>query len=135
MRAPLAAIAMLAAFGATGDRLAAQAGSKPDDVAIFLQALQRAVQENDLTAHEALLAESAFPERIETFVGTELKPGMTRVVLHERDRRPLIGVPLDDGYRLVVDAFEQSGVRARIATWAIEIIKGDGPNGPAWQID
>ena len=88
-----------------------------DGVRLLLFRLERAVQQGDPAAYGALLTDSADRGRAAGFVDSEMIPGMTRVVIQERDRGPLAGTVPGNGYKLVVDAFEEYGDRARISTW------------------
>jgi hypothetical protein len=48
---------------------------------------------------------------------------MTRVVIQERDRSQLAGRLPGDGYRLVVDVFQEYGSRGRVSTWWLDLTR------------
>ena len=81
------------------------------------------MQQSDVTAYDALLDESADSDRAARFIDTELMPGMTRAVIQERDRTPLQGRLPGEGFRTVVDVFEEYGDRARISTWWLDLMR------------
>ncbi|MDO8794131.1 MAG: M1 family aminopeptidase, partial [Vicinamibacterales bacterium] len=92
-----------------------------DGIRLFLLGLERVVQQSDVAAYNALLAESADRGRSAGFIDAELIPGMTRAVIQERDRSPLAGTVPGDGYSIVVDTFEEYGDRARVSTWWLDL--------------
>jgi hypothetical protein len=94
-----------------------------DGIRLFLVRLQRVVQQSDAAVYNALLDESADGGRAARFIDTELMPGMTRAVIQERDRVPLEGRLPGDGFRTVVDVFQEYGDRARISTWWLDLTR------------
>src|SRR5262245_16517556 len=52
--------------------------------------------------------------------------GVTRAVVKERDRSPLMGTLPGEGYRLVTEVFIETGPRGRIATWRLDIRRPRG---------
>jgi len=108
-----------------------------DGIRLFLFRLERAVQQSDAAAYGALLTDSADRGRAAGFFDTELVPGMTRVVIQERDRGPLAGTVPGNGYKLVVDAFEEYGDRARVSTWWLDLKRDRDASGTdtTWRID
>ena len=107
--------------------LSATAATAPQDddqgVRAVLQRLEDIVLTGDSSGYRALLAGTADPGQADEFVETELRPGATRTVIRERGRDHLTGTPQGAGYRLVVDAFVESGDRARVATWRLDLKK------------
>jgi hypothetical protein len=132
MRLHIAAVtAALAVFGggsAAAPRLSAQEAGG-DGVRLFLNRLERIVQQSDASAYTALLAESADRNRAAGFVDDEMIPGISRAVIQERDRGPLAGTLSGDGYRMVVDVFEEYGSRARVATWWLDLTRDRAATG------
>ena len=118
----------------------ATAGVSPQDatadgIRVFLLRLERVMRQSDVAAYESLLTESADRGRAAGFVDAEMIPGVTRVVIQERDRSPLAGTVPGNGYTLVVDAFEEYGDRARISTWWLDLMRDrDAPTGTEWLI-
>ena len=100
--------------------------AQTDGVASLLRSLEHAVQSGDARVHRALLSETADAGAAAAFAAAEFPRGLTRVVLQERDRQPLTGTSPGSGHRLVVEAFEQSGDRARVATWQIDVKRAGG---------
>jgi len=121
MRPAVVALALSMAV-ATGDsaRVSTQSVSN-DGVSALLLRVEQVVLRGDSSAYYALLAETADRDRAAAFVDLELVPRMTRVVIQERDRDALDGTLPGDGYRVVVDVFQEFGARARISTWLLEI--------------
>jgi hypothetical protein len=97
----------------------------PDDLAIraLLQRIEGAALRGDSAAYAALLTATANRAAADDFTGLEFIPDSTRVVVQERDRVRLNGVPAGEGYALTVDAFMEYGDRARVATWQVNIRK------------
>src|SRR5205814_9481556 len=123
-------------------RLAAGSGSSVstqetpgDGIRAFLLRLERVFQLGDGAAYHALLTESADPGRADGFIDAEMFPGMTHVVIQERDRGPLAGTVPGNGYSLVVDAFEEYGDRARVSTWWLDLMRDrDAATDAEWLI-
>jgi hypothetical protein len=106
----------------------AQAALQANDdarVRTLLQRLEQAIRTGDPATYLNLLAPSADRRRAENFLGVEIRPGVTRAVVIERDRQQLPGTLPGNGYRLMVDAFIEQGNRARIGTWQIDVKKID----------
>ena len=101
------------------------------EIRAVLQRLEDVVLKDDSAGYRALLAPTMDLEQADEFVGTELRPGATRTVIRERGRDHLTGSVRGAGYRLVVDAFVESGDRARVATWRLDL-KKSGEN--EWRI-
>lgn len=122
-RAAAALVAALTIGVGTGEGVRAQA----DRIALLLRRLEQVAQTGDSAGHSALLAASMNRDRAAAFGRSEFPPGLTRVVIRERDRQPLAGTQPGRGYRLLVEAFEQSGDRARVATWLLDVIPAESP--------
>ena len=109
--------------------LSATAAAAPQDddqgIRAVLQRLEEIILKGDSSGYRALLAGTMDPEQTDEFTETELRPGATRTVIKERGRDQLVGTPRGAGYRLVVDAFVESGDRARVATWRLDLKKTD----------
>ena len=105
----------------------------PDDLGVraLLQQIEEAAQQGNPAAYTALLGAGANPSQAADFAAVEFVPGSTRVVIQERDRQRLNGVPPGEGFALTVDAFMEYGDRARIATWRIDIRKSSATD---WRI-
>jgi hypothetical protein len=97
--------------------------SDDDLIRALLNQLEMVVLHGDASAYDALLAGTNDPERVRIFVALELRDDVTRVVMQERDRQHLQGSLPGNGYRLIVDAFIESGNRGRISTLQLDIRK------------
>jgi hypothetical protein len=104
-----------------------------DDVTItgFLQKLEAIVKEADGNAYIELEGPLGSRDEALSFARAEFVPGATRVVIQERDRQELTlaGIP-GSGYGLTVDAFIETGNRARVATWQLFIRR----SGDSWAV-
>jgi hypothetical protein len=111
--------------------------SADEGIPPFLLRLERVVRQGNGAAYDALLTESADRGRSAQFIDAELLPGVTRVVIQERERAALPGTIPGGGYTLVVDAFEERGDRARVATWWLNLKRNrDTPDTDTeWLID
>jgi hypothetical protein len=109
------------------------AGQLDDDVTItaFLQKLEPIIQAADVEAFAALEGPLGNREDALAFAQAEFSPGVTRVVVQERERTEvtLNGIP-GGAYGLTVDAFVESGNRARVATWQLFVRR----SGDSWNI-
>ena len=133
----LLVLVLVLAAAMTG-RSVARAGAPPqnpqdaDGVRLLLQRIERVAQSAP-EQYLDLLAASADQAAARDFMKTELAPGATRVAVRERDREPLRGTLPGAGYRLSVDVFSEFGMRARNATWRLEVkLVGDAHDG--WRI-
>jgi hypothetical protein len=117
---------IVAAFVAAITCLAAaplDAQPAPDDLGVrtLLQQIEDAAQRGDSAAYAALLVPGANPTDAADFTAMEFIPDATRVVVQERERQRVNGVPAGEGYALTLDAFMEYGDRARVATWQVEV--------------
>jgi len=94
-----------------------------EPIRALLSALEQALRSGDGAAYLALIADSADRRRAEDFAAAELRPGATRIVLKERSRTAIPVPGAGIGYRVMLDAFVESGNRARAARWRIELVK------------
>src|SRR2546430_75513 len=106
--------------------------AEKDDIRELIQQIEQIVQSGDTARYFALLADSADRERARSFAEFELQPGATRAVIQERDRAPLQGALPGNGHQLIVDVFTETGNRARVATWRLDLkrARADAP----WRI-
>ena len=109
-----------------------------DDTSIltFLRAVEASVSATSRQGWLDLLSTTLNRDEALEFFDTSVPEGVTRVVVKERDRAPLVDTPPGEGYQLIVEVFIESGPRGRIATWNVGIRK---PNRDAeeqpWRID
>jgi len=98
----------------------------PDGIGLLLQKIEQAIRSGDAAGYEELLVAGGSVAAAK-FTASMMRPGITRVVVRERDRAPLGGVGASRGYRLAVDVFCEYGRRARLSTWSVDVIR----KGPA----
>jgi hypothetical protein len=92
----------------------------------FLQAIETTISTMDRNRWAELLSPSADREEAMQFFDAMVPQGITRVVVKERDRSPLPGSLPGEGYRLVIEVFQEMGRRGRIATWRLDIRRPRG---------
>ena len=112
----------------------AQAPSAGDPVTVLLLRLETAVRTGDREAHAALYASTVPAGQVEGFASRLFTAGAVRTVVQERDRAPLEGAPIGDGYRLVVELFAETAGRARIATVSLDVRRPPGGVPDSWRI-
>jgi hypothetical protein len=102
----------------------------------FLLAVETAISTMDRNKWVELLSPAANREQALEFFEAMVPQGITRVVVKERDRSALAGSLPGEGYRLVIEVFQETGPRARIATWRLDIRRPRGEDiGPQpWRI-
>jgi hypothetical protein len=129
MRHLALALVLLAAFVSPA---LAQAGDEPDPVAPLLARIEQALGSRSVEGYLELLASSADRKSAAEFAESIGSSGISRVAVRERDRMPLKGVLPGDGYSLLVEVFLESGLRARIATWRLDVRRR--ASSPDWGI-
>jgi hypothetical protein len=102
----------------------------------FMQAVETAISTMDRGRWTELLSPSADREQSLEFFDAMVPQGITRVVVKERDRSSLQGALPGEGYRLVLEVFQETGNRGRIATWRLDIRRprGDDIGRQPWRI-
>lgn len=102
----------------------------------FREAVETAVSTMDRNRWLALLSPLANRDQSLEFFDAMVPQGITRVVVKERDRAPLQGTLPGEGYRLVLEVFQESGNRGRIVTWRLDIRRprGDEIGRQPWRI-
>ncbi|MGE3277912.1 MAG: M1 family aminopeptidase [Vicinamibacterales bacterium] len=124
-----------------GFAAARQAEPRPDidedtSIQLFLDEVQAAILGSDRDSWVGLISPNADREQAVEFFDTIATHGLTRVVVHERDRSALPGTLPGLGYRVVAEVFLQSGPRGRIATWRLDIRRprGERLDARPWRI-
>ncbi len=87
----------------------------------FLTVFQQMIRDGDVNVWRSLVDPAADVRRANNFAALELRQGVTRVVLIERDREPITLSDGSTGYRLLVDALIESGQRGRAVTWRLDL--------------
>ena len=123
---PLSAVA-LAEAGALAGQVPARAQDTEElSVQAFLQAVETAISTMDRNRWLDLLSPSADRGQALEFFDAMVPQGITRVVVKERDRSALQGALPGEGYQLVLEVFQETGNRGRIATWRLDIRRPRG---------
>jgi hypothetical protein len=115
----------------------APAGQSDEDLSIqaFLQAVEAAVSASSLSAWTDLLSVNADKSEASEFFTSMVPEGVTRGVVRERDRTPLLGALPGEGFRLIVDVFAETGPRGHISTWRLDIRRPrDTTDRQPWRI-
>lgn len=138
MKRTALALALTLAVVAGNSPAAGQArpsAQPPDGVTVLLGKLEAVLQGGQPAAFLDLLSLTADRRRASDFATATIVPGVTRVALRERDRLPLEGTLPGNGYQLMVEALIESGGRARLATWSVDVRRrGDSATGEDWGI-
>jgi hypothetical protein len=103
--------------------------AEDQSIQLFLQAVETSISSMDRRRWTDLLSVNADAVLASEFFVTMVPDGITRAVVKERDRAPLLGTLPGDGYRLITDIFIETGPRGRIATWSLDIRKPRGESG------
>jgi hypothetical protein len=101
------------------------------DISDLVLKLEAAAASGDPKAYLALTGPDADRSSAENFATLQIRPGVTRAVLRERDRLPITDVAEGTGYVLVVDAFIQFGDRGSVSTWRLDVRRYDASGGSA----
>ncbi|MCC6987934.1 MAG: hypothetical protein IT181_02980 [Acidobacteria bacterium] len=108
----------------------AQPAGTPDPeellLARTLQRIETALLSSDKAAWLSLISTNADAGAAGDFFDAAVPRGVTRVVVHERDRQPLEGALPGDGHRLIVEVFIESGARGQLATWRLDLRRPTG---------
>ena len=124
-------LAVLVLVSTLGDPVAAQTAEAPV-YASLVEALERAVLTGDLAAYLSLTSATADRDAAEAFGRENLYPGVDRATVQPRFFVPIEDLPENTGYVLTVDVFSESGIRGRLETWQLEIVRDAGD--AVWRI-
>ena len=123
-------------LSSTGRVLALQADPREDaDVEHLVVGIQEALETGTPERYLGLLSPTADLERAASFAATQFQGGLTRAVVRLRDFRPIPELP--DARRALLDVFMESGPRARLASWRIDVVRrpqNGAADAPQWQI-
>jgi len=111
-----------------------QATQPPDGVASLLARLEQVLRDGSPDRYLDLLSGTANRDRAVAFARMTVTPGATRVVVRERDRSDLTGTLPGEGYQLLVEVFVETGARARVATWRLDVRARGSAAAPDWAI-
>ena len=100
----------------------------PDELLLTrtLQRIETALVSSDKAAWLSLISTNADAGAAGEFFDAAVPRGVTRVVVHERDRQPLEGALPGDGHRMIVEIFMESGARGQLSTWRLDLRRPSG---------
>jgi len=125
MRRPMLVIAALVCLAGEP---AGQSTPTADPVAALLGRVEAAVLAGTPEQYLDLLSALADRSAAASFLKTVATPGLTRVIIRERDRVELVGTLPGDGYRLLVEVLRESGPRADLTTWRLDVRRRGSPS-------
>ncbi len=120
-RLVLGAIAAWLLMASSPAPRAASHQQSADGITRLLQQIEQVVRGGVPARYMDLLAPGADVESAAAFAQSNIRSGATRVVVRERDRIELTRRGSPAGFRLAVDVFSESGRRANLATWTLDI--------------
>ena len=112
---------VLAALVCLAGEPAGQSAQPADPVAALLGRIEAALLDSNPDRYMALLSSLADRESAALFAEGMASPGLTRVVIRERDRVELAGTLPGEGYRLLVEVLRETGQRATLNTWRLDV--------------
>jgi hypothetical protein len=121
----LASLVLLAASSAGGQT------PVPDGVATLLGRLEQTLRAGDPDSYMGLLGQTADRKRSALFASQNINSKLGRVAIRERDRVQLEGVLPGDGFQLLLEILFESGPRARLATWRVDVRRRGNASGGA----
>jgi hypothetical protein len=133
MRA-LASLAIVALATFASPSSAQTVAQGPDPVAALLTRLEQALMDGSPSRYFDLLSPSADRQAAGEFALAAFTPGVTRVVVRERDRMSLQGTLPGQGHALLVEVFVETGMRARLATWRLDVRERGSGSPNDWGI-
>ena len=113
---------------------AGQTAPAVDPVATLLTRLEMTLRDGPAERYLDLLSSVADRGLCAEFARSVVVPGITRAVVRERDRSDLAGALPGDGYRLLVEVFLESGPRARVETWRLDVRRAGADPAGNWGI-
>ena len=121
--------------------LAVPGAAQPvDGIATLLEQVEQALPSGDTAAYARLFSPSVSREDIEAATDDLFLPEVTRAVVRERDRAPLVNLANGQGYRVIADVFLERGRRASVATLRIDVVRApaaagsEGDEDGAWRL-
>ena len=112
-------------------------GQTDEDLSIqlLLQAIETSISTTDGARWRELLSQNADRDAAIEFFDSMVPQGVTRVVMHERDRAPLLGTLPGEGYQVIADVLMETGARGRIHTWRLDVRRPrDSTDRQPWRI-
>ncbi len=124
---------VMAALACLAGEPSGQSPQAADPIAALLGRIEAAVLAGTPERYLDLLSTLADRPAAAAFLKAVATPGLTRVVIRERDRVALAGTLPGDGYRLLVEVLRESGQRADVTTWRLDV-RRRGNNLSDWGI-
>ncbi len=124
---------IIAALVCLAGEPAGQSTPAADPVAALLGRIEAAMLAGTPERYLDLLSTLADRPAAASFLTAVATPGLTRVVIRERDRVDLAGTLPGEGYRLLVEVLRESGQRADVTTWRLDV-RRRGNNLADWGI-
>ena len=94
-----------------------------DDYERLFTTLEQAVLRGEPEDYLALVSPDADLEAAATFARQHIQAGVDRVTLTPRFRVPIDDRPDGAGNQLTVELFSESGVRGRLETWQLDVVR------------
>ena len=101
------------------------------DLTAFLASVEAALSAGSPAAYQALLAPPQGEDTARELAEEMYLPGVTAVILRDRDRMPLEGALPGEGFRVMVEILTELGRQGRLATWRIDVTLA---RGDVWRI-
>ena len=111
--------------------VAAQTAEAPV-YAPLLESLEQVVLAGEPEAYLSLVSPAADREAAAAFAGDNVHVGVDRATVRSQFLVPIEDLPEGTGYGLTVEVFSESGVRGRLETWQLEIVREEDDG--AWRI-
>ena len=124
-------LAVLVSVSALAGPVAAQSAEAPD-YAPLVERLEQVVLAGEPEAYLSLLSPAADRETAAAFASDNVRPGVDRATVRPQFLVPIEDLPEGTGYGLTVEVFSESGVRGRLETWQLEIVREEEDG--AWRI-
>ena len=105
-----------------------------DPVAALLGRIEAVLLEGPADRYLELISTLADRQAAASFAQAVAVPGLTRVVIRERDRVELAGTLPGAGYRLLVEVFCESGQRATVTTWRLDVRRRGRDASDEWGV-
>jgi hypothetical protein len=124
---------IIAALVCLAGEPAGQSTQPADPIAALLGRIEAAMLDGASERYLDLLSSPANRPAAASFLKAVATPGLTRVVIRERDRVNLPGAPPGDGCRLLVEVLRESGAQASVSTWRLDV-RRRGDDAAEWGV-
>ena len=115
---------VLVSVSALAGSVAAQTAEAPG-YAPLLESLEQVVLAGEPEAYLSLLSPAADREAAAAFAGDTVHVGVDRATIRAQFRVPIEDLPEGTGYWLTVEVFSESGMRGRLETWQLEVVRAE----------